>query len=262
MGVHHRKGKSTEKNEERLGFGVEKVWRFRDVYVGVALNPRTDAKQAFGVLFTGPRAAAAAHDLLVRRMRSEAARRRARPPGKRNRERRVLNERDFEDLNFPKASWCDLCGIVLAGAVREGDEALARAEGKPKKKEMKEKKEKKEKKKMKEKKKKKKSSAPSAPTRLDPDLDSILCPACGRGDEEETFVLCESCLQGGHVACLEIEGVPEGNWLCQDCVGAFAERDRKRRKKITEEKSNPEKRIVCYVPNEPRGWPVRVRTRA
>ena len=125
---------SLEKYFPRDGFrpgALRKCWvgvkrdpeASEDAFYGVATDPRTNVEHHFDVIFTTRHAAGAAHDLLVRRMRAVAAKPRnfigwdeaddapaARARG-RNGEKKV--NVDFEELNFPDASWNDLCGIVL-----------------------------------------------------------------------------------------------------------------------------------------------------
>ena len=49
--------------------------------------------------------------------------------------------------------------------------------------------------------------------------DETPCLVCGRADDEASFVLCESCPKGGHFRCLNLPGVPEGDWFCPACGG-------------------------------------------
>ena len=49
-------------------------------------------------------------------------------------------------------------------------------------------------------------------------LDDVPCMRCGCVDDEATFVLCDACPNGGHLACLGLERVPTGYWSCEVCV--------------------------------------------
>ena len=49
-------------------------------------------------------------------------------------------------------------------------------------------------------------------------LDDVPCMCCGRVDDEATFVLCDACPNGGHLACLGLERVPTGYWSCAVCA--------------------------------------------
>ena len=51
--------------------------------------------------------------------------------------------------------------------------------------------------------------------------ETIFCKKCGSGDNDEKLILCEKCLNGYHIYCLEekLEEVPEEDWFCMDCAG-------------------------------------------
>ena len=47
------------------------------------------------------------------------------------------------------------------------------------------------------------------------------CMVCAKPDGEESFMLCDGCeTGGGHVECLGLEAIPEGDWFCLNCVGS------------------------------------------
>jgi hypothetical protein len=87
-----------------------------DSFFGVATDPKTGVEHQFDVIFSKRYGAAAAHDLLVRRMRAVAVQ----PwnflqiPDTINRKEKGKEEVDgFEELNFPGLSWGELCGIAI-----------------------------------------------------------------------------------------------------------------------------------------------------
>ena len=49
------------------------------------------------------------------------------------------------------------------------------------------------------------------------DGDDEPCLECGGTDRPDDFVLCDGCDQGGHVNCVGLTSVPEGNWFCGRC---------------------------------------------
>ena len=111
---------------ERIGtrrtrylIGVQNDSESPDVFYGVATDPETNNEHSFDVLFTTQFGAAAAHDLLVRRMLAVAITR----AGK-TYEELCQAEESFlatdeaetflaKHLNFPNASWSEVCGIAL-----------------------------------------------------------------------------------------------------------------------------------------------------
>ena len=139
---------SLEKHFPRKGFrpgtlrkewvGVRRDPDHEGAFFGVATDPRTKVVHHFDVIFTTRHAAGAAHDLLVRRMRAVAAKPRnfigweqadAAPAANINTRGKRKENVDFEEVNFPDASWSDLCGIVL-GTVATKLTRVVRA-GKP-----------------------------------------------------------------------------------------------------------------------------------
>ena len=45
-----------------------------------------------------------------------------------------------------------------------------------------------------------------------------ICSVCGRGDREESLLLCDGrCGRSGHVDCMGLSAVPEGDWFCPIC---------------------------------------------
>ena len=44
------------------------------------------------------------------------------------------------------------------------------------------------------------------------------CIICGRADQEEILLLCDNCNDAYHTHCLDIDGVPEGDWFCPNCI--------------------------------------------
>ena len=136
---------SLEKHFPRMGFrpgtlrkgwaGVRRDPDHEGAFFGVATDPRTKVVHHFDVIFTTRHAAGAAHDLLVRRMRAVAAKPRNfigweqadEAPAAREKTRGKRKETvDFGEINFPDASWSDLCGIVL-GTVATKLTRVARA---------------------------------------------------------------------------------------------------------------------------------------
>tara|TARA_B110000305_G_C19048779_1_gene451690 strand:+ start:255 stop:533 length:279 start_codon:yes stop_codon:yes gene_type:complete len=82
---------------------------FDGLFFGVAKVTEQLVEKSFGVLFTKRIGAAAAHDLLVRRMRAVM--------GPQKFRRHIV----FESLYFPEASWSGLCSLVLACATKKDD---------------------------------------------------------------------------------------------------------------------------------------------
>ena len=50
------------------------------------------------------------------------------------------------------------------------------------------------------------------------------CEACGRDDDEDSMLLCDSCDRGYHMTCLTppLLDVPEGSWFCPECSSGRA----------------------------------------
>ena len=44
------------------------------------------------------------------------------------------------------------------------------------------------------------------------------CIICGRADQEDVLLLCDSCNDAYHTYCLDLDGIPEGDWFCPNCV--------------------------------------------
>lgn len=44
------------------------------------------------------------------------------------------------------------------------------------------------------------------------------CIICGRSDEEDVLLLCDNCNEPYHTHCLDIGGIPEGDWFCPNCI--------------------------------------------
>jgi len=53
------------------------------------------------------------------------------------------------------------------------------------------------------------------------ELDDRPCTGCGLPDPEQ-FIFCDGCDAGWHLYCLHppLDHVPEGVWLCRNCVAA------------------------------------------
>ena len=52
-------------------------------------------------------------------------------------------------------------------------------------------------------------------------LDEDICYFCGAStklDENEAIVLCDKCDGEYHLACMSLDGPPEGEWVCKGCV--------------------------------------------
>ena len=90
---------------------------FDGLFFGVAKVTEQLVEKSFGVLFTKRIGAAAAHDLLVRRMRAVM--------GPQKFRRHIV----FESLYFPEASWSGLCSLVLACATKKDDFTRAKPVG-------------------------------------------------------------------------------------------------------------------------------------
>jgi hypothetical protein len=44
------------------------------------------------------------------------------------------------------------------------------------------------------------------------------CIICGHADQEDVLLLCDNCNDAYHTHCLDIEGIPEGDWFCPNCI--------------------------------------------
>ena len=57
-------------------------------------------------------------------------------------------------------------------------------------------------------------------------LDMYMCHVCGRGDNEETLLLCDGCDDSFHTFCLlpPLPEVPKGDWRCPKCVAKVSVR--------------------------------------
>lgn len=53
------------------------------------------------------------------------------------------------------------------------------------------------------------------------------CIICGGSGQEDVLLLCDSCNDPYHTHCLDIDGIPEGEWFCPNCVH-FPNRDTSR----------------------------------
>jgi len=53
----------------------------------------------------------------------------------------------------------------------------------------------------------------------DIDVETVFCKVCAGGDDEKLLLLCDKCLQGYHIYCLNppLEAVPEDKWFCDKC---------------------------------------------
>ena len=60
---------------------------------------------------------------------------------------------------------------------------------------------------------------PAPPRGVD---NTILCAACGRGDDDDKMLLCDGCDNGYHTHCLvpKLSIIPESEWFCYECVTA------------------------------------------
>ncbi|XP_056158165.1 lysine-specific demethylase 5C isoform X2 [Lampris incognitus] len=57
-------------------------------------------------------------------------------------------------------------------------------------------------------------------------VDSFVCRMCGRGDDDEKLLLCDSCDDNYHTFCLlpPLAEPPKGNWRCPKCVAEECKR--------------------------------------
>jgi hypothetical protein len=44
------------------------------------------------------------------------------------------------------------------------------------------------------------------------------CIICGSADQEDVLLLCDNCNDAYHNHCLDIDGIPQGDWFCPNCV--------------------------------------------
>ncbi|KAL1435802.1 hypothetical protein MTO96_010583 [Rhipicephalus appendiculatus] len=53
-------------------------------------------------------------------------------------------------------------------------------------------------------------------------IEQIVCHTCGRGDDEESMLLCDGCDDSYHTFCLlpPLPEIPRGDWRCPRCVAA------------------------------------------
>jgi len=105
--------------------GVRDDVKSPDAFFGVAKDPKTGIEHGFDVLCTSRFGAAAAHDLLVRRMLAVAMKRTDKTYEELQEEKESFRMTEEEEsflakrLNFPKASWSEVCGIVLGSVAEE-----------------------------------------------------------------------------------------------------------------------------------------------
>ncbi|XP_023233588.1 lysine-specific demethylase 5A-like [Centruroides sculpturatus] len=55
------------------------------------------------------------------------------------------------------------------------------------------------------------------------EIDQIVCHTCGRGDAEESMLLCDGCDDSYHTFCLvpPLNEIPKGDWRCPKCVAEY-----------------------------------------
>lgn len=68
------------------------------------------------------------------------------------------------------------------------------------------------------------------------------CIICGRSDQEDVLLLCDNCNDAYHTHCLDIDGIPEGDWFCPNCM-AFTNLD------FTRSSASPERRARTAIQN-------------
>ena len=61
---------------------------------------------------------------------------------------------------------------------------------------------------------------------ITPLVSSFACVICGADDDADA-VICDGCNEASHLACIQLDEVPESDWFCYKCV---EERQAKRRK--------------------------------
>jgi hypothetical protein len=68
----------------------------------------------------------------------------------------------------------------------------------------------------------------------DMDVESIMCTACGGGEDEDQILLCDTkgCENAYHMYCLKVPltMVPEGDWFCDECVEELKEEEDEERR--------------------------------
>ena len=52
-------------------------------------------------------------------------------------------------------------------------------------------------------------------------VESLVCTTCGRGDREETLMICDSCSDAHHAECIGRDSVPRGQFFCPTCTGVM-----------------------------------------
>jgi hypothetical protein len=60
--------------------------------------------------------------------------------------------------------------------------------------------------------------APTEATPAEPEDDTV-CSVCGKGDNEDSLLLCDGCDLGFHTFCLAkpLKKIPKGSWFCPTC---------------------------------------------
>eukprot|EP00884_Botryococcus_braunii_P023215 jgi/Botrbrau1/9578/Bobra.106_2s0004.2 len=53
-------------------------------------------------------------------------------------------------------------------------------------------------------------------------MEAVFCMVCDRGDDEDSMLLCDGCERGFHTWCVNLAGVPEGDWFCDECLRGAA----------------------------------------
>lgn len=50
-------------------------------------------------------------------------------------------------------------------------------------------------------------------------FNTLLCDVCGKGEDEDSIIICDKCNRGFHLYCLKpiLPSVPSGEWLCDTC---------------------------------------------
>lgn len=77
----------------------------------------------------------------------------------------------------------------------------------------------------------------SAPSSNSPDEGG--CWICHRNDQQQLILLCDGCEGEYHTFCHspQLDGVPGGDWFCNDCVTSGRDVEAKEAKRIKEEKA-------------------------
>ena len=52
--------------------------------------------------------------------------------------------------------------------------------------------------------------------------DSVECQVCGLGNDEDVLLLCDGCEAACHTFCINLDGVPFGQWFCENCENCRA----------------------------------------